>query len=55
LIGNDYVVLDGLKPGDKIIVTNVQIWPTACPWCRSHKTSTGNQQLAKLKAGTETP
>jgi len=24
LIGNDYVVLDGIKPGDKIIVTNVQ-------------------------------
>jgi RND family efflux transporter MFP subunit len=25
LVGNDYVVLDGIKPGDKIIVSNVQM------------------------------
>jgi len=25
LIGNDYVVLDGIKPGDKVIVTSVQM------------------------------
>lgn len=25
LVGNDYVVLDGIKPGDKVIVTSVQM------------------------------
>ena len=31
LIGNDYVVLDGIKPGDKIIVTSVQMLADGMP------------------------
>jgi len=31
LVGNDYVVLDGIKPGDKIIVTNVQMLADGMP------------------------
>lgn len=31
LIGNDYVVLDGIKAGDKIIVTNVQMLADGMP------------------------
>jgi hypothetical protein len=31
LIGNDYVVLDGIKTGDKIIVTNVQMLADGMP------------------------
>jgi RND family efflux transporter MFP subunit len=31
LIGNDYVVLDGIKPGDKIIVSNVQMLADGMP------------------------
>lgn len=31
LIGNDYVVLDGIKPGDKVIVSNVQMLVEGMP------------------------
>lgn len=31
LVGNDYVVLDGIKPGDKIIVSNVQMLADGMP------------------------
>ena len=31
LIGNDYVVLNGIKAGDKIIVTNVQMLADGMP------------------------
>lgn len=31
LIGNDYVVLDGIKPGDKIIVSSVQMLADGMP------------------------
>jgi RND family efflux transporter MFP subunit len=31
LVGNDYVVLDGIRPGDKIIVTNVQMLADGMP------------------------
>jgi RND family efflux transporter MFP subunit len=31
LVGNDYVVLDGIKAGDKIIVTNVQMLADGMP------------------------
>lgn len=31
LIGNDYVVLDGIKPGEKIIVTSVQMLADGMP------------------------
>jgi RND family efflux transporter MFP subunit len=31
LIGNDYVVLDGIRPGDKIIVSGVQILADGMP------------------------
>ena len=31
LIGNDYVVLDGIKPGDKIIVSGVQMLADGMP------------------------
>lgn len=31
LIGNDYVVLDGIKPGDKVIVSNVQMLVDGMP------------------------
>jgi RND family efflux transporter MFP subunit len=31
LIGNDYVVLDGIKPGDKIITTSVQMLVDGMP------------------------
>jgi RND family efflux transporter MFP subunit len=31
LIGNDYVVLDGIKPGDKVIVSNVQLLVEGMP------------------------
>ena len=31
LIGNDYVVLDGLKAGDKIIVTSTQMLVDGMP------------------------
>jgi RND family efflux transporter MFP subunit len=31
LVGNDYVVLDGIKPGDKIIVSNVQMLVDGMP------------------------
>jgi RND family efflux transporter MFP subunit len=31
LIGNDYVVLEGIKPGDKIIVNNVQMLADGMP------------------------
>jgi RND family efflux transporter MFP subunit len=31
LIGNDYVVLEGIKPGDKIIVTSVQMLADGMP------------------------
>ena len=31
LIGNDYVVLDGIKPGDKVIVTSVQMLADGMP------------------------
>jgi RND family efflux transporter MFP subunit len=31
LIGNDYVVLDGIKPGDKVIVSNVQMLADGMP------------------------
>ena len=29
MVGNDYVVLDGIKPGDKVIVSGTQFWWTA--------------------------
>ena len=31
LVGNDYVVLDGIQPGDKVIITNVQILADGMP------------------------
>jgi len=31
LMGNDYVVLDGIKPGDKVIVSNVQMLVDGMP------------------------
>jgi RND family efflux transporter MFP subunit len=31
LVGNDYVVLEGLKPGDKVIVSNVQMLVDGMP------------------------
>ncbi len=31
LVGNDYVVLDGIQPGDRVIVTNVQILADGMP------------------------
>ena len=31
LVGNDYVVLDGIKPGDKVIVTSVQMLADGMP------------------------
>jgi RND family efflux transporter MFP subunit len=31
LMGNDYVVLDGIKPGDKVIVSNVQVLVDGMP------------------------
>lgn len=31
LVGNDYVVLDGIKPGDKVIVTSVQMMVDGMP------------------------
>jgi multidrug efflux pump subunit AcrA (membrane-fusion protein) len=31
LVGNDYVVLDGIKAGDKIIVSNVQMLVDGMP------------------------
>jgi multidrug efflux pump subunit AcrA (membrane-fusion protein) len=31
LVGNDYVVLGGIKPGDKVIVTNVQMLVDGMP------------------------
>jgi multidrug efflux pump subunit AcrA (membrane-fusion protein) len=31
LVGNDYVVLDGIKAGDKVIVSNVQMLADGMP------------------------
>lgn len=31
LVGNDYVVLDGIKPGDKVITSNVQMLVDGMP------------------------
>ena len=31
VVGNDYVVLDGVKPGDKIIVSGVQMLADGMP------------------------
>jgi RND family efflux transporter MFP subunit len=31
LVGNDYVVLDGIQPGDRVIITNVQILADGMP------------------------
>jgi hypothetical protein len=31
VVGNDYVVLDGIKPGDKIIVSGVQMLADGMP------------------------
>ncbi|HEY6273652.1 MAG TPA: efflux RND transporter periplasmic adaptor subunit [Terriglobales bacterium] len=39
LVGNDYVVLDGIKPGDRIIVSNVQLLADGMPVAPSPATS----------------
>ena len=31
MIGNDYVVLDGIRPGDKVIVSGVQMLAEGMP------------------------
>ena len=31
IVGNDYVVLDGIKPGDKIIVSGIQFLVDGAP------------------------
>jgi hypothetical protein len=37
LVGNDYVVLDGIKPGDRIIVSNVQLLADGMPVAPSNQ------------------
>jgi membrane fusion protein (multidrug efflux system) len=31
LVGNDYVVLDGIKPGERLIVSNIQLLADGMP------------------------
>ena len=32
MVGNDYVVLEGIKPGDKVIVSGTQFWSMECQY-----------------------